>query len=62
MGFLWLVGALDVRETDRANTSQAFAETLCIPDAHPFILKFSTGGSIITLLLILCKPDICVSL
>lgn len=62
MSFLWLVGAHDVRETDRANTSQAFTEKLCIPDALLFSLKFSTGGSIITLLLILCKPDICVPL
>lgn len=62
MSFLWLVGAHNDRETDRSNTSQAFTEKFCIPDALIFILKFSTGGSIITLLLILVKPDICVPL
>lgn len=62
MSFLWIVNAHNGGETDRSDTSQTFTEKAFIPDALIFRLKFSTSGSIIMLLHILCKLDTCVPL
>lgn len=62
MSFLWIVNIHNGEETDRSDARQTFTEKSFIPDALIFRLKFSTSGSIIMLLHILCKLDICVPL
>lgn len=62
MSFLWIVNTHNGEETDHSDTSQAFTEKSFISDALVFKLKFYTSGSIIMLLHILYKLDICVPL